>query len=235
MDAALEIDLLTLFPGMATGYLEESMLGRARKHGLLNIHVHDIRNWADGKHKVTDDRPFGGGAGMVMKPEPLFAAIEAVKREDSQVIYMAPDGEKLTQPLAKELSQEKHLVLLSGHYEGIDQRVRDCLVDREVSIGDYVLTNGTIAACVVIDALARYIPGVLGEEKSLTQDSFTASLLTFPQFTRPAEFRGMRVPEVLLSGNHAEIDAWRLAQRKENTKSKRPDIISPDPEDESSH
>ena len=170
-----------------------------------------------------------------MKPEPLFGAIESLKREDSQVIYMAPDGEKLTQPLARELSQAKHLVFLSGHYEGIDQRVRDCLVDREVSIGDYVLTNGTIAACVVIDALARYIPGVLGEEKSLTQDSFTASLLTFPQFTRPAEFRGMRVPEVLLSGNHAEIDAWRLAQRKKNTKSKRPDIISPDPDDESSH
>lgn len=235
MDAALEIDLLTLFPGMATGYLEESMLGRAQKHGLLSVNVHDIRKWAEGKHKVTDDRPFGGGAGMVMKPEPLFGAIESVKREETQVIYMAPDGEKLTQPLAKELSQAKHLVFLSGHYEGIDQRVRDCLVDREVSIGDYVITNGTIAACVVIDALARYIPGVLGEEKSLTQDSFTASLLTFPQFTRPAEFRGMRVPEVLLSGNHAEIDAWRLAQRKENTKSKRPDIISPDPEDESSH
>lgn len=235
MDAALEIDLLTLFPGMAAGYLEESMLGRAQKHSLLSVNVHDIRKWAEGKHKVTDDRPFGGGAGMVMKPEPLFGAIESVKREETQVIYMAPDGEKLTQPLAKELSQAKHLVFLSGHYEGIDQRVRDCLVDREVSIGDYVLTNGTIAACVVIDALARYIPGVLGEEKSLTQDSFTASLLTFPQFTRPAEFRGMRVPEVLLSGNHAEIDAWRLAQRKENTKSKRPDIISPDPEDESSH
>ena len=235
MDTALEIDLLTLFPGMATGYLEESMLGRAQKHSLLSVHVHDIRKWAEGKHKVTDDRPFGGGAGMVMKPEPLFGAIESLKREDSQVIYMAPDGEKLTQPLAKELSQAKHLVFLSGHYEGIDQRVRDCLVDREVSIGDYVLTNGTIAACVVIDALARYIPGVLGEEKSLTQDSFTASLLTFPQFTRPAEFRGMRVPEVLLSGNHAEIDAWRLAQRKKNTKSKRPDIISPDPDDESSH
>jgi tRNA (guanine37-N1)-methyltransferase len=235
MDPALTIDLLTLFPGMATGYLEESMLGRAIKNQLLSVNVRDIRDWAEGKHKVTDDRPFGGGAGMVMKPEPLFAAIESVKREDTTVIYMAPDGEKLTQPLAKELSKETHIVLLSGHYEGIDQRVRDCLVDREVSIGDYVLTNGTVAACVVIDALARYIPGVLGEEKSLTQDSFTASLLTFPQFTRPAEFRGMKIPEVLLSGNHAEIDAWRLAQRKENTKTKRPDIISPDPDHESSN
>lgn len=232
METALAIDLLTLFPGMATGYLEESMLCRAIKHGLLSVNVRDIRDWAKGKHKITDDRPFGGGAGMVMKPEPLFAAIESVKRENSTVIYMAPDGEKLTQALAKELSTEKHIVLLSGHYEGIDQRVRDCLIDREVSIGDYILTNGTIAACVVIDALARYIPGFLGEEKSLTQDSFTASLLTFPQFTRPAEFRGMQIPEVLLSGNHAEIDAWRLAQRKENTKSKRPDIISKDPNHE---
>lgn len=235
MEAALKIDLLTLFPGMATGYLEESMVGRAIKHGLLTVDVHDIRNWAKGRQRETDDRPFGGGAGMVMKPEPLFAAIESVKREASTVIYLAPDGEKLTQPLAQELSREKHLVFLSGHYEGIDQRVRDCLVDREVSIGDYVLTNGTIAACVVIDALARYIPGVLGEEKSLTQDSFTASLLTFPQFTRPAEFRGMHVPEVLLSGNHAEIEAWRLAQRKENTQTKRPDIISKDPNHESNH
>ena len=235
METALTIDLLTLFPGMATGYLKESMLGRAIKNQLLSVNVRDIRDWAEGKHKVADDRPFGGGAGMVMKPEPLFGAIESVKRENTSVIYLAPDGEKLTQPLAQELSRETHIVLLSGHYEGIDQRVRDCLIDREISIGDYVLTNGTIAACVVIDALARYIPGVLGEEKSLTQDSFTASLLTFPQFTRPAEFRGMHVPEVLLSGNHAEIDAWRLAQRKENTKTKRPDIISPDPDHESSN
>jgi tRNA (guanine37-N1)-methyltransferase len=235
METALTIDLLTLFPRMATGYLDESMLGRAIKHGLISVNVRDIRDWAEGKHKITDDRPFGGGAGMVMKPEPLFAAIESVKTEESTVIYLAPDGEKLTQPIAKELSTEKHLIFLSGHYEGIDQRVRDCLVDREISIGDYVLTNGTIAACVVIDALARYIPGVLGEEKSLTQDSFTASLLTFPQFTRPAEFRGMHVPEVLLSGNHAEIDAWRLAQRKENTQVKRPDIISKNPNHESNH
>jgi|TARA_B110000116_G_scaffold213299_1_gene189502 tRNA (guanine37-N1)-methyltransferase len=235
METELTIDLLTLFPGMATGYFEESMLGRAIKQGLLSVNVRDIRDWAEGKHKVTDDRPFGGGAGMVMKPEPLFAAIESVKREDTTVIYMAPDGQKLTQALAKELSSETHIVLLSGHYEGIDQRVRDCLVDREVSIGDYILTNGTIAACVVTDALARYIPGFLGEEKSLTQDSFTASLLTFPQFTRPAEFRGMQIPEVLLSGNHAEIDAWRLAQRKEKTKTKRPDIISKDPNHESNN
>ena len=225
METSITIDLLTLFPGMARGYLDESIIGRALKSGLLTVNVRNIRDWAEGKHRITDDRPFGGGAGMVMKPEPLFAAVESVKREDSQVVYLAPDGEKLTQSMAKDLSQSTHLILLSGHYEGIDQRVRECLVDREISIGDYILTNGTVAACVVIDALARYIPGVLGEEKSLTQDSFTDSLLTFPQFTRPAEFRGMRVPEVLLSGNHAEIDAWRLAQRRKKTEANRPDII----------
>ena len=225
METTLTIDLLTLFPGMARGYLEESIIGRSIKHGLIAVHAHNIRDWAEGKHKITDDRPFGGGAGMVMKPEPLFAAIESLRRAHSQVIYLAPDGEKLTPLLAEDLSRSSHLILLSGHYEGVDQRVRDCLVDREISIGDYVLTNGTVAACVVIDALARYIPGVLGEEKSLTQDSFGGRLLAFPQFTRPAEFRGMRVPEVLLSGNHAEIAAWRLAQRRKKTETRRPDIF----------
>ncbi len=221
----LTIDLLTLFPGMARGFLDESIIGRAIKNGLLAVHVRNIRDWAEGKHKITDDRPFGGGAGMVMKPEPLFAAIESLRGSGSQVIYLAPDGEQLTPCLAEDLSRSSHLILLSGHYEGIDQRVRDCLVDREISIGDYVLTNGTVAACVVIDALARYIPGVLGEEKSLTQDSFAGRLLAFPQFTRPAEFRGMRVPEVLLSGNHAEIAAWRLDQRRKKTENRRPDIF----------
>ncbi len=235
METQLSIDLLTLFPDMATGFLQESIIGRAVKNDLLSIDVHNIRDWAEGKHHVTDDRPFGGGAGMVMKPEPLFAAIESVKREDTKVIYLAPDGEKLTQPMAIDLASEKHLVFISGHYEGIDQRVRDVHVDQEVSIGDYVLTNGTIAACVVIDALARYIPGVLGEEKSLTQDSFTSNLLTFPQFTRPAEFRGMRVPEVLLGGNHGEIEAWRQQHRKQRTKALRPDIISKVSKDESNN
>ena len=225
METTLTIDLLTLFPGMVRGYLDESIIGRAIRHGLLSVRVRNIRDWAEGKHRITDDRPFGGGAGMVMKPEPFFAAVESLRRADSQVIYMAPDGEKLTPPLAADLSRSSHLIMLSGHYEGVDQRVRDCLVDREISIGDYVLTNGTVAACVVIDALARYVPGVLGEEKSLTQDSFAGRLLAFPQFTRPAEFRGMRVPEVLLSGNHAEIAAWRLAQRRKKTETRRPDIF----------
>jgi len=216
---------------MADGFLEESILGRAQKNDLLSLRVHNIRDWAEGKHKITDDRPFGGGAGMLMKPEPLFAAIESLQTERSKVVYLAPDGERFNSAIARELSEEDHLIFLSGHYEGIDQRVRDCLVDRELSIGDYVLTNGTIAACVVIDALARYIPGVLGEEKSLTQDSFNGSLLTFPQYTRPAEFRGMQVPEVLLSGHHGEIEAWRTRQREHRTRKLRPDLKN----DESDH
>jgi len=231
MASSLKIDLLTLFPGMADGFLEESILGRAQKNDLLSLRVHNIRDWAEGKHKITDDRPFGGGAGMLMKPEPLFAAIESLQTERSKVVYLAPDGERFNSAIARELSEEDHLIFLSGHYEGIDQRVRDCLVDRELSIGDYVLTNGTIAACVVIDALARYVPGVLGEEKSLTQDSFNGSLLTFPQYTRPAEFRGMQVPEVLLSGHHGEIEAWRTRQREHRTRKLRPDLKN----DESDH
>lgn len=221
----MKIDILTLFPAMLEDFVSGSIIGRARTAGLLDITVHNVRDWATDKHKVTDDRPFGGGAGMVMKPEPLFAAIEEVGKPGSKTIYLAPDGEPLTPDLAQELSGEEHLVLLSGHYEGIDQRVRDVLVDREVSIGDYVLTNGTLAAAVLVDACARFIPGVLGEEKSLTHESFTGNLLDFPQYTRPAAFRDMRVPEVLLSGNHAEIEQWRHEQRLERTQRLRPDLI----------
>jgi tRNA (guanine37-N1)-methyltransferase len=221
----MKIDILTLFPAMLENFLSESIIGRARAAGLLDITVHNVRDWATDKHQVTDDRPFGGGAGMVMKPEPLFAAIEEVRGPESKTIFLAPDGEPLTPDLAQELNREEHLVLLSGHYEGIDQRVRDTLVDREVSIGDYVLTNGTLAAAVLVDVCARFIPGVLGEEKSLTHESFTGNLLDFPQYTRPAAFRDMRVPEVLLSGNHAEIEQWRHEQRLERTQRLRPDLI----------
>jgi tRNA (guanine37-N1)-methyltransferase len=220
----MKIDILTLFPAMLEDFLSESIIGRARTAGLLDITVHNVRDWATDKHQVTDDRPFGGGAGMVMKPEPLFAAIEEVRSPMSKTIYLAPDGERLTPGLARELNHEEHLVLLSGHYEGIDQRVRDALVDREVSIGDYVLTNGTLAAAVLVDVCARFLPGVLGEEKSLTHESFTGNLLDFPQYTRPAAFRDMRVPEVLLSGNHAEIEQWRHEQRLERTQRLRPDL-----------
>jgi tRNA (guanine37-N1)-methyltransferase len=192
----------------------------------VDIDTHNLRDWGDGKWQITDDRPFGGGAGMLLKPEPLCSAIDSVKTEESQAIYLSPDGEPFSHDLAVEFSKEKHLVLVSGHYEGIDQRVRDSRIDREISIGDFVLTNGTLPAAVLVDAIVRQIPGVLGAEKSLTQDSFHRNVLGFPQYTRPVEFEGMRVPEVLLSGNHGEIERWREAQALEKTRERRPDLLS---------
>src|SRR5471030_3104899 len=221
----LQIDVLTLFPRMLDGFLTESILGKGIERGLLGVKVHDLRNWTTDKHRTADDRPFGGGAGMVLKPEPVFAAMEQLQTPCCRRIYLTPDGVPLSPALANELSQQQHLVLLSGHYEGIDQRIRDKVIDQEISIGDYVLTNGTLAAAVLIDALARFIPGVLGEEKSLTHESFTGKLLDFPQYTRPAEFRGMSVPDVLLSGNHAEIERWRAARQVEKTRQFRPDLL----------
>ena len=221
----LHVDVLTLFPQMLGGFLTESILGRAIEAGLLSVQVHDLRDWTTDKHHRADDRPFGGGAGMVLKPEPVFAAIEQLQKPGCRRIYLTPDGLPLSPGLAEELSHQSHLVLLSGHYEGIDQRIRDQVIDQEISIGDYVLTNGTLAAAVVIDALARFIPGALGEEKSLTSESFTGKLLDFPQYTRPAEFRGMSVPEVLLSGHHGEIEKWRVARRMEKTRRIRPDLL----------
>jgi len=226
MSVRLSIDLLTLFPGMVEGFLRESIVGRAQADGILSVRVHNLRDWATDKHHTTDDRPFGGGAGMVLKPEPIAAAIEAVAKPGCTVIYLCPDGEMLTTELARELAVASHLVLLSGHYEGLDQRARDLLVHREISIGDYVLTNGTLPAAVLIDCVARQVPGVLGEEMSLTQDSFHGSLLGFPQYTRPVEFRGQRVPEVLLSGNHGAIAQWRREQQTEKTRQRRPDLLA---------
>jgi tRNA (guanine37-N1)-methyltransferase len=222
----MRIDIITLFPGMLSGFLSESMIGRACEKGLVEIGTHNLRDWGDGKWQITDDRPFGGGAGMLLKPEPLCAAIDSVKTETSQAIYRSPDGEPFSHELAVELSSEKHLVLVSGHYEGIDQRVRDSRIDREISIGDFVLTNGTLPAAVLVDAVVRQIPGVLGAEKSLTQDSFHRNVLGFPQYTRPVEFEGMRVPEVLLSGNHGEIERWRKERALEKTRERRPDLLS---------
>lgn len=226
----MQIDILTLFPEMISGFFASSILGRAVKNGILDIRLHNIRDWATDKHRRVDDRPFGGGAGMLMMPQPVFDAIESVRgnaESDANVpvIYLCPDGEPLTNDIAKELSTEKRLILLSGHYEGIDQRIRDALVTREISIGDYVLTNGTIAAAVLVDCVARQIPGVLGEENSLTSDSFNDRLLSFPQFTRPEVFREMSVPPVLLSGNHAEIQRWRLEQQIKKTRERRPDLL----------
>jgi tRNA (guanine37-N1)-methyltransferase len=219
------IDVVTLFPRMLDGFLEESILGKGRERELLFVQVHDLRGWTTDRHRTADDRPFGGGAGMVLKPEPVFAALEALQTPGCLRVYLTPDGVPLTSGLAERLSKERHLILLSGHYEGIDQRIRDRTIDLELSIGDYVLTNGTVAAAVVIDALCRFIPGVLGQEKSLTHESFTGKVLDFPQYTRPAEFRGMSVPEVLLSGNHAEIEKWRAARALEKTRQVRPDLL----------
>ena len=221
----LRFEVLSLFPKTIEGFTEESILGKAIDRGLLEINSLDLRRWAKGKHREADDRPFGGGAGMVLKPEPLFDAIEEISNESTTVVYMAPDGEPLTTPLARELSESQHLLLISGHYEGIDQRVRDEVVDREISIGDYVLTNGALPATVLIDAVARQVPGVLGDEESLTDESFENNLLAHPQYTRPAEYRGMKVPEVLLSGNHQEISKWRQEKRMERTAALRPDLL----------
>jgi tRNA (guanine37-N1)-methyltransferase len=229
MNRSMRIDVLTLFPAMLDGFLSESMLGRAREAKLLEIAVHNTRDWATDKHHTTDDRPFGGGAGMVMKCEPLFAAVEQLQAPGCRRIYLTPDGVPFSTAKAEELSKQQHLILISGHYEGIDQRVRDTIVDEEISIGDYVLTNGTLAAAIVIDALARFIPGVLGEEKSLTTESFTRNLLDFPNYTRPAVFRGMSVPEVLLQGNHGEIEKWRHAQQLAKTAKIRPDLLKKQP------
>ena len=226
MEPALRFDVLSLFPKTIDGFAEESILGRAIEKGLIEVNSLDLRRWAKGKHRETDDRPFGGGAGMVLKPEPLFDAIEEISSESTKVIYMAPDGESLNAEIAKELAQAKHLLLISGHYEGIDQRVRDQLVDREISIGDYVLTNGSLAASVLVDSVARHVPGVLGDEASLQDESFEDHLLSYPQYTRPHEYRGMKVPEILLSGNHSEIKQWREEQRVSKTKNLRPDLLN---------
>lgn len=224
MSKPLRFDVLSLFPESLNGFVDESIIGRAQGHGLIEVRSLDLRDWAEGKHRVTDDRPFGGGPGMVLKPEPIFNAVEELRKPETKVIYMAPDGKPLTRELSQELAGESHLVLLSGHYEGVDQRVRDHFVDREISIGDYVLTNGTLAAAVLIDAVTRFVPGVLGEEDSLSQDSFAGGRLSFPQYTRPAEFQGWKVPEVLLSGDHGAIANWREEQMKEKTRTCRPDI-----------
>ena len=225
MEPILRFDVLSLFPKTLEGFIGESIIARGIENSLIEVNSLDLRRWADGKHRETDDRPFGGGAGMVMKPEPLFSAIEDIAEESSTVIYMAPDGEKLTTSLCKELAQEKHIVVLSGHYEGVDQRVRDNLVTREISVGDYVLTNGTLGAANLIDAVSRHIPGMLGDEDSLKNESFEDQLLAFPQYTRPAEFRGMKVPDVLLSGNHSQISKWRESKRLEKTQRLRPDLL----------
>jgi tRNA (guanine37-N1)-methyltransferase len=222
----VRIDILSLFPQIAAAALGESMMKRAQARGLAEIHSHNLRDWATDKHRTTDDMPYGGSQGMVMKCEPIFAAVEALRREDSRVVLMSPAGRRFDQATAAAYSTAPHLIVLCGHYEGIDQRAIDHLVDDEISIGDYVLTNGAIAAVVVIDAVVRLIPGVLGDENSAPDDSFSSGLLEFPQYTRPVEFRGWRVPDVLLSGHHAEIAKWRRERALEKTRKVRPDLLN---------
>ena len=221
----MKISILTIFPEMLTPVLESSILGRAIKKGILDIEVINIRDFAANKHKNTDDYPFGGGVGMLMLAQPIFSAFESVKTPESMGVYLSPQGEQLTNSLAKELSEQKHIIFLCGHYEGVDQRVIDKLIDKEISIGDYVLTGGELAALVVIDAASRFIEGVLGSNESANADSFSDGLLEAPQYTRPAVFEDMAVPEVLLSGDHAKIKAWQRRMQLENTLKKRPDLL----------
>lgn len=210
---------------MFAGPLDESIIKRARLKGLLDLKIHDLRDWTHDRHRTVDDRPFGGGPGMLMKPEPLFEAVESLRREKTRVILFSPAGRKFDQAIARELAQQEDLLLVTGHYEGFDERVRETLVDDELSIGDYVLTNGALPAMVVVDAVTRLLPGALGDDESSHDESFSAGLLEYPQYTRPADFRGMKVPEILLSGNHAEIEKWRREQARLRTKERRPDLL----------
>jgi tRNA (guanine37-N1)-methyltransferase len=221
----MKIDVLTLFPAMFAGPLDESIIKRARQKGLLDLKIHDLRDWTHDRHRTVDDKPFGGGPGMLMKPEPLFEAVESLRREKTKVILLSPGGRKFSQPIAAELAGETDLLLVTGHYEGFDDRVRETLADDELSIGDYVLTNGARPAMVVVDAVTRLLPGVLGDDESSRDESFSHELLEYPQYTRPAEFRGLKVPDVLVSGNHAEIEKWRREQAKLRTEKNRPDLL----------
>lgn len=223
----MRIDVVTGFPKLMHSPLNESIIKRAQTKGLAEIVLHDLRDFTTDKHKTIDDTPYGGGAGMILKAEPVFACIEALqkKRTYDEIIYLSADGERLTQKLANELSLKQTLLLLCGHYKGIDERIREALITREISIGDYVLTGGELPALVLIDAVVRLIPGVIGDGESLLTDSFQQSVLDGPHYTRPEVFRGMKVPEVLLSGNHQQIQAWREEQQRKRTAERRKDLF----------
>lgn len=221
----MKIDILTLFPEFFSSLINWSIIGRAYEENKVAINSINIRDFSQNKHKKVDDYPFGGGSGMVMKPEPIFDAINSVKNENSRIIYLSPQGRKFNQGLANELSKEKHLVLLCGHYEGIDNRIIDHYVDEEISIGDFVLTGGEIPAMIIIDAVVRLLPGVLRSDESFIEESHYNGLLEYPQYTRPREFNGYSVPDILLSGNHQKIEAWRKEEALKATLLKRPDLL----------
>jgi tRNA (guanine37-N1)-methyltransferase len=222
----MRIDILTLFPEMFAGPLSESIIKRARERGLVDIRIHDIREHTHDKHRTADDRPFGGGPGMVLKPEPIFECVEAELPERTHLAYMTPQGRPLTQATVEALAGREAFAVLCGHYEGVDERVREALVDEEISIGDYVLTGGELPAMVLIDAVVRLLPGALGDDESAQQESFAGGLLDYPHYTRPEIFRGMSVPEILRSGNHAEIARWRREQAEKRTGERRPDLTN---------
>lgn len=221
----MKIDVLTLFPGMFAGPLDESIVQRARENGILQLGIHNLRVYTHDQRQTVDDRPFGGGPGMLLKPEPLFEALEALTDVSSHVIFMTPSGRRFTQAIARELASQEHLVLVCGSYEGFDQRVLDVWADDELSIGDYVLTNGALPAMVIVDVVTRLLPGALGKDESSEEESFSSNRLEYPQYTRPATFRGMEVPEILLSGHHAHIAQWRAEQSKLKTAAVRPDLL----------
>ena len=230
----MKIDMVTIFPDFFRGPLDYGIIRRAREAGLVTIEVHDLRAFAHDRHKTVDDRPFGGGEGMVLKPEPIFECVEAMNvasrearnKARESVILLSAQGQRFNQSVASELASLARIVLICGRYEGVDERVGQYLADRELSIGDYVLTNGALPAMVIIDAVTRLLPGVLGDDESSHDESFSHGLLEYPQYTRPAEFRGMKVPEVLMSGNHAEIEKWRREQAQVRTAKERPDLLS---------
>ena len=220
----MKVDVLTLFPGMFAGVMDESILRRAQEKRRLELTIRNLRDWTHDRHRTVDDEPYGGGPGMVLKPEPIFEAIEELAGETTQVVMLSPQGQPFRQSKARELAGHEHLLMLCGAYEGFDERVRS-LVNHELSIGDYVLTNGALPAMVVIDAVTRLLPGVLGDDSSSVEESFSENLLEYPQYTRPADFRGMKVPEVLLSGDHGAVEEWRQEQAVERTAQRRPDLL----------
>lgn len=222
----MKIDVLTLFPAMFAGPLDESIIRRARERGLLDLRLHNLRDWAHDRHRTVDDRPFGGGPGMLLKPEPIFEAVESLRGPDTRCILLGPAGRRFDQTVARELAALPHLILICGSYEGVDERVREFLVDDELSIGDYILTNGALPAMVIIDAVTRLLPGALGDEASAADESFGRGGIEYPQYTRPADFRGLKVPEVLRSGDHAAIARWRVEQARLRTAQRRPDLAA---------
>ncbi len=221
----MQIDIITIFPDIFFGPFSESIIGRAISKRLVDINAINLRDYTTDKHRSVDDTPYGGGPGMLMKAEPLFKAVEDCKRKDSCVILTTPQGQKYNQKMAEELSKEKHLVFVCGHYEGVDERVRTSLIDKEISIGDYVLTSGNLPAMVIVDSIVRLLPGVLGDIDSVKEESFSSGLLEYPQYTKPADFRGLKVPDILLSGNHKLIEEWRKEQAMSRTKIRRPDLL----------